>query len=55
MGDTRSRALGAAKQAFYARMQEDHPDKVAALGSELRELADAKMQEITAAYDALSR
>ncbi len=41
-------------QAFRARMAEYHPDKVATLGAELRELAEAKSREITAAYAALS-
>jgi hypothetical protein len=41
------------RRAFRARMAEYHPDKVAALGAELRELAEAKSKEITAAFGAL--
>ena len=42
--------------AAYRRMaQMYHPDKVATLGPELKELADRRMKEINAAYDALKR
>jgi cold shock CspA family protein len=42
--------------AAYRRMaQMYHPDKVANLGPELKELADRKMREINAAYEALKR
>lgn len=43
------------RRAFHARMAEYHPDKVATLGVELRELAEAKSKEVTAAYAALGR
>ncbi len=42
------------QRAFRARMAEYHPDKVAALGAELRELAEAKSKSITEAYAALT-
>ena len=35
-------------------MAEYHPDKVAMLGAELRELSEAKSKAITAAYATLS-
>lgn len=45
----------AIKRAFYERMQEYHPDKVAMLGKELRDLAEAKAKDITAAYEQVRR
>jgi cold shock CspA family protein len=42
--------------AAYRRMaQMYHPDKVTSLGPELKQLADRKMREINAAYEALKR
>ncbi|MGR2661777.1 DnaJ domain-containing protein [Chromobacterium haemolyticum] len=41
------------KAAYRARMAEYHPDKVSALGLELRELAERKSKEINAAYQRL--
>jgi DnaJ-class molecular chaperone len=42
--------------AAYRRMaQMYHPDKVNTLGPELKELADRRMKEINAAYEALKR
>jgi DnaJ like chaperone protein len=41
-------------RAFRARMAEYHPDKVATLGVELRDLAEEKSKAITAAYAALA-
>ncbi len=38
------------KAAYKRRMQQYHPDKVASLGKELRDLAEAKTKEINAAY-----
>jgi preprotein translocase subunit Sec63 len=35
-------------------MAEYHPDKVATLGADLRDLAEAKSKAITAAYAALT-
>ncbi len=50
-------SIGASEEeitAAYRRMaQMYHPDKVATLGPELKELADRRMKEINAAYDAL--
>ena len=38
------------RSAYRRQLSQYHPDKVAALGPELRELATRKSQEITAAY-----
>ena len=46
-------AINEIKAAYKRRMQEYHPDKVASLGKELRDLADAKSKEINAAYRAI--
>jgi len=43
------------RQAYRQRMSEYHPDKVATLGPELRELAARKAQQINAAYDEACR
>jgi hypothetical protein len=42
------------KRAYRERMRQYHPDKVASLGIELRELAERKAKEINEAYAALS-
>lgn len=42
-------------RAYRERLKEYHPDRVAQLGAELRELAHRKTLEIRAAYDALTR
>lgn len=39
------------RKAYRQRMSEYHPDKVAQLGRELREVAERKSKEINAAYD----
>ncbi len=39
------------RKAYQHRIAEYHPDKVAALGAELRELAERKSKEINLAYD----
>ena len=42
--------------AAYRRLvQQYHPDKVSALGPELRELAEQRMKEINSAYESLKR
>lgn len=40
----------AIRQSYKELMQQYHPDKVAALGEELRALAERKSKEINAAY-----
>ena len=42
------------KEAYRQRMREYHPDKVAHLGPDLRNLAESKAKEINEAYEALS-
>ncbi|WP_018079372.1 J domain-containing protein [Thiobacillus denitrificans] len=37
--------------AYKAKIRQYHPDKVASLGPELRELAELKSKQINAAYD----
>lgn len=39
------------RRAYRQRMSEYHPDKVAKLGKELREVAERKSKEINMAYD----
>ena len=39
------------KRAYRQRMTEYHPDKVAALGPKLRDLAEAESKRINAAYE----
>jgi preprotein translocase subunit Sec63 len=43
------------RQAYRLRMSEYHPDKVAGLGPELRELAERKAKEINGAYQEARR
>ena len=41
--------------AYRRPVQQYHPDKVADLGPELRELAEQRMKEINSAYESLKR
>ena len=43
-------SLDEIREAYRRLMSQYHPDKVASLGRELRELADAKSKDISAAY-----
>ena len=43
------------RRAYQQRIAEYHPDKVARLGAELRELAKRKSKEINLAYDKACR
>jgi hypothetical protein len=43
------------RRAYRRRMSEYHPDKVAQLGEEIRQVADQKSKEINAAYEEASR
>jgi hypothetical protein len=54
LGIARDAAPREIHRAFRARMAEYHPDKVATLGVELRELAEEKSKAITAAYAVLA-
>jgi DnaJ-class molecular chaperone len=43
------------RQAYQKLVQQYHPDKVGDMGPELRELAERRTKEITAAYNQLKR
>ena len=43
-------SLDEIREAYRRLMSQYHPDKVASLGRELRELADAKSKDISVAY-----
>jgi len=43
-------SLDEIREAYRRLMSQYHPDKVASLGRELRELADAKSKDISSAY-----
>lgn len=45
--------LSQIKKAYYARLAQYHPDKVAHLGPELQKLAEVKTREINQAYQQL--
>ena len=51
LGVSRSASEEDIKAAYRSLMHQYHPDKVAALGPELRELAERKSTEINAAYE----
>ena len=55
LGLTRYPTLEELKQAYRDRIREYHPDKVAHLGSELRQLAERKAKEINAANEYFSK
>jgi DnaJ-domain-containing protein 1 len=43
------------ERAYKVKISQYHPDKVAQMGIEIRELAEAKSKEINAAYDFATR
>ncbi len=43
------------EHAYRVKISQYHPDKVAQLGEDIRQLAEAKSKEINAAYDAAMR
>ncbi|MBI4312620.1 MAG: J domain-containing protein [Chloroflexi bacterium] len=43
------------RAAYRRKVQQYHPDKVADLGPEIRDVADKRMKEINAAYEELKR
>ena len=50
LGVTRSASSDEIQTAYWSRMKEYHPDKVAHLGEELQKLAHEKSQQIQRAY-----
>lgn len=55
LGVSRNATFEEIKSAYRTKMREYHPDKVASLGAELRELAERKAKQINEAYEMLSR
>ena len=55
LGVSRSATFEEIRRAYRIKMQEYHPDKVASLGAELRELAERKAKQINEAFETLSR
>ncbi len=55
LGVSADASMDAIRRAYQQRIAEYHPDKVAALGAELRELAERKSKEINLAYDEACR
>ena len=55
LGVARNATFEEIKSAYRTKMREYHPDKVASLGAELRELAERKAKQINEAFEALSR
>jgi preprotein translocase subunit Sec63 len=43
------------RAAYTKKMRENHPDRVADMAAEIREVAERRSKEINAAYDALKR
>ncbi|WP_194869200.1 DnaJ family molecular chaperone [Myxococcus sp. AB025B] len=54
LGVARGCSKNELRRAYHAQMAQYHPDKVAHLGKELRELAERKALEINRAYEMLS-
>jgi DnaJ-domain-containing protein 1 len=46
---------GELKKRYYELLRQNHPDKVASLGKEFKELAEKKTKEINSAYDELKK
>lgn len=55
LGIKKVSGLDEIKQAYRDRIREYHPDKVASLGKEIRDVAEYKAKEINAAYEYLIR
>jgi hypothetical protein len=55
LGVRRGASFDEIRRAYRERMKEYHPDKVAGLGAELRELAERKAKEINMAFEELKR
>lgn len=54
LGLTRNSSHAELKRAYRERIRQYHPDMVAHLGTELRELAERKAKEINEAYESLT-
>ncbi len=55
LGVSRNATFEEIRRAYRTKMREYHPDKVASLGAELRELAERKAKQINEAFETLSR
>jgi hypothetical protein len=55
LGVSRVASIDEIRQAFRERMSEYHPDKVATLGVEIRDLAERKAKEINLSYSQAMR
>jgi len=55
LGVTATASLEEIQRAYRSRIAEYHPDKVATLGAELRDLAERKSKEINLAYERACR
>lgn len=55
LGVGESASLEEIDQAYRVQISQYHPDKVARLGEDLRQLAEARSKEINAAYDTAVR
>jgi DnaJ like chaperone protein len=55
LGIKKGSGLDEIKQDYRDRIREYHPDKVASLGIEIRDVAEYKAKEINAAYEYLIR
>ncbi|MBQ4854802.1 J domain-containing protein [Rhodanobacter sp. B2A1Ga4] len=55
LGVAESASLDDIERAYRQQISQYHPDKVARLGEDLRQLAEQRSREINAAYDIASR
>jgi preprotein translocase subunit Sec63 len=55
LGVTRDATLDEIRAAYQTKVQQYHPDKVASMGPELRDVAERRTKEINAAYEQLKR
>lgn len=55
LGVSEAASVAEIDHAYRVKMSQYHPDKVAQLGDDIRQLAEAKSKEINAAYDTAMR
>jgi DnaJ like chaperone protein len=55
LGVSEAAELAQIEYAYRVKMSQYHPDKVAQLGEDIRQLAEAKSKEINAAYETAMR